>query len=57
MAPEIATAYLTGEQDWLDTLQRGGGEPSPWLGGLTLDWAQTSVPQAIRRAGGAVWSP
>ncbi|HEY9536662.1 MAG TPA: glycerophosphodiester phosphodiesterase [Kiloniellaceae bacterium] len=56
-APEIATAYLTAEQDWLDTLRRGGPAPSPWLGGLAVDWTQTSVPQAIRQAGGAVWAP
>lgn len=56
-APEIATVYLTAEQDWLDTLGRGAPEPSPWLAGLPIDWAQTSVPQAIRAVGGAVWSP
>src|SRR3546814_6080334 len=35
----------------------GGPAPSPWLGGLAVDWTQTSVPQAIRQAGGAVWAP
>src|SRR3546814_18171048 len=54
---EIATAYRTAEQDWLDTLRRGGPAPSPWLGGLAVDWTQTSVPHAIRQAGGAVWAP
>lgn len=57
LAPEIATVYLTAEQDWLDNLGRGDPQPSPWLGGLAVDWAATTVPQAIRRAGGAVWSP
>jgi glycerophosphoryl diester phosphodiesterase len=56
-APEIVTAYLTAERDWLDTLQRGAAVPSPWLGGLAVDWTQSSVPQAVRRAGGTVWSP
>jgi len=56
-APEIATVYLTAEQDWLDNLQRGEASPSPWIGGLKIDWAQTTLPQAIRQAGGAVWSP
>jgi glycerophosphoryl diester phosphodiesterase len=56
-APEIETVYLTAEQDWLDNLGRGKGEASPWLGGLDIDWAEVSLPQAIRRAGGAVWSP
>lgn len=56
-APEIATVYLTAEQDWLDNLQRGEDEPSPWIGGLEIDWAEVTLPQAIKRAGGAVWSP
>jgi glycerophosphoryl diester phosphodiesterase len=56
-APEIATVYLTAEQDWLDTLGRGAPGPSPWLAGLPVDWAQATVPQAIHAAGGAVWSP
>ncbi|GAB4360265.1 MAG: glycerophosphodiester phosphodiesterase [Kiloniellaceae bacterium] len=56
-APEIATVYLTAEQDWLDTLGRGKAEPSPWLGGLAIDWAQVTPPEAVARAGGAVWSP
>jgi len=56
-APEIATVYLTAEQDWLDNLQRGAPEPSPWIGGLDIDWADLTLPQAIRQAGGAVWSP
>jgi len=56
-APEIATVYLTAEQSWLDNLQRGKPAPSPWLGTLAVDWTQNSVPQAVARAGGAVWSP
>jgi glycerophosphoryl diester phosphodiesterase len=56
-APEIATVYLTAEQDWLDNLGRGDAMPSPWIGGLDIDWAQVTLPQAIKRAGGAVWSP
>ncbi len=56
-APEIATVYLTAEQDWLDNLGRGDPTPSPWLGDLDIDWAEFTLPQAITRAGGAVWSP
>jgi len=56
-APEIETVYLTAEQDWLDNLGRGDPAPSPWLGGLDIDWAEVTLPQAIARAGGAVWSP
>jgi len=57
LAPEIATVYLTAEQDWLDNVGRGDPQPSPWTGGLAIDWAQLTLPQAIQRAGGAVWSP
>ena len=56
-AREIETVYLTAEQDWLDNLGRGDPAPSPWLGGLAIDWAAVTLPQAISRAGGAVWSP
>jgi len=57
LAPEIATVYLTAEQSWLDNLGRGESVPSPWIGGLDIDWADVTLPQAIKRAGGAVWSP
>jgi glycerophosphoryl diester phosphodiesterase len=57
LAPEIATVYLTAEQSWLDNVGRGKAVPSPWTGGLAIDWSQVSLPQAIHRAGGAVWSP
>ena len=64
-APHIETVYLTAEQEWLDTLGRGAGDnrgavgaqSSPWLGGFAVDWAAETPPQAIKRAGGAVWSP
>lgn len=56
-APAIETVYLTAEQDWLDNLGRGAEAPSPWLAGLDIDWAQVTPPEAIKRAGGAVWSP
>ncbi|GAB4234420.1 MAG: glycerophosphodiester phosphodiesterase [Kiloniellaceae bacterium] len=56
-APGIETVYLTAEQDWLDNLGRGDAEASPWIGGLAIDWAEVTLPQAIARAGGAVWSP
>jgi len=57
LAPEIATVYLTSDQDWLATLGRDDPQPSPWLGGRVLDWAEVTPPEAIARAGGVVWSP
>ena len=57
LAPEIVTAYLTAEQSWLDTVERGRPGASPWLAGLDVDQAEGSLPRLIREAGGRVWSP
>ncbi len=57
IAPEVETVYLTAEQSWLDNLGRGAREPSPWIGGLAIDWSEVTPPAAVKAAGGAVWSP
>jgi len=57
LLPQIETVYLTAEQSWLDSLQRGQPGVSPWLDGLDLDAEQLSVPQAVHALGGNVWSP
>ena len=57
IAPEIATAYLTVEQDWLDSVERGREGGSPWLAGFDVDAHEGSLPGTIRAAGGAIWSP
>lgn len=57
IAPEIETVYLTAEQSWLDNLGRGARQPSPWLGGLAIDWSEVTPAAAVKAAGGAVWSP
>ena len=57
LAPEIDTVFLTAEQDWLDTLQRGRPGASPWLAGHDLDKGPVTPPQAIKELGGSVWSP
>ncbi|NIA68250.1 glycerophosphodiester phosphodiesterase [Pelagibius litoralis] len=56
-APEIETVYLTAEQSWLDNLGRGESAPSPWIGGLAVNWAEVTPPAVVKAAGGAVWSP
>lgn len=56
LAPEITTAYLTVNQDWLSNLQTGVDGPSPWLAGLDVDNFGGSAARAIRAAGGDVWS-
>ncbi|MFN4016307.1 MAG: glycerophosphodiester phosphodiesterase [Reyranella sp.] len=57
LAPEIATACLTIESNNFDTVQRSGGGPSPWLGGLDLAAHGGSLPRLARAAGCATWSP
>ncbi len=56
-APEIATTYLTAEQNWLDNIGRGKPGTSPWTAGLDVDAFEGSVPRLIAQAGGRVWSP
>ncbi len=57
LAPEIATAFLTAEQSWLDNLQRGEDGVSPWLAGLDMDNGPLTPPEAIKHLGGSIWSP
>ncbi len=57
LAPEIATACLSIESNNFDTVQRGSGRPSPWLGGLDLAAHGGSVPRLAQAAGCATWSP
>lgn len=56
-APEIQTAYLTVQQDWLDNIQAGREGASPWTAGLDVDAFGGSVPRLVHAAGGDVWSP
>lgn len=57
LAPEIPTVYLSAEQSWLDTLQRGRPGASPWTAGADIDKYDSSPPLMIKDLGGAVWSP
>jgi glycerophosphoryl diester phosphodiesterase len=57
MAPEIATAYLTAERDWLDNVGRGQPGASPWTAGFDLNEVDGSVPRLVKQAGGRIWSP
>ena len=57
LAPEIRTAYLTAERNWLNNVQAGRPDASPWLGGLDIDDFGGSVPQAIASLHGDIWSP
>ncbi len=57
LAPEISTGCLSIESNNFDTVQRGSGRPSPWLGGLDLTAQGGSVPRLAQAAGCATWSP
>jgi glycerophosphoryl diester phosphodiesterase len=57
LAPEIPTSCLTIETQNSDTIRRNDAMASPWLGGLDLKKYGGSVPQLVKAAGCAVWSP
>ncbi len=55
-APEIATAYLSAQQRWLDNIAASRPEGSPWTADIQFA-AHGSVPRMVRAAGGRIWSP
>lgn len=55
-APEIATAYLSSQQQTLDNIQAGHREDSPWTAGIRYR-DHGSVPKMVKAAGGKIWSP
>lgn len=54
--PQIKTVYLTAQQSWQDNI-RAGAASSPWTAGLHVSRFGGSLPQLVKAAGGAVWSP
>jgi len=57
LAPQIRTAYLTAQQDWLDNIQAGRPGASPWTAGIDVDDFGGSIPRMVRHMGGDIWSP
>ena len=55
-APQIATVYLSAQQSWQDNI-RANEVSSPWTADFHVSRHAGSVPQMIKSAGGAVWSP
>jgi glycerophosphoryl diester phosphodiesterase len=55
-APEIATSYLTAQQQWTDNILAGHAEDSPWTAGVRHR-DHGSVPKMVQSAGGRIWSP
>ncbi|MEM6492511.1 MAG: glycerophosphodiester phosphodiesterase family protein, partial [Pseudomonadota bacterium] len=54
--PEMRLGCMTIEARWLDTVQRGVIDPSPWLGGVDAD-DHPGTPEAALAAGCAIWAP
>ncbi|MEM7563882.1 MAG: glycerophosphodiester phosphodiesterase [Pseudomonadota bacterium] len=55
--PNIATAYLSVEQEWFNQLETGLADASPWLNGIDVDDFDGVAAKAIHSAGGSIWSP
>jgi hypothetical protein len=55
-APEIATSYLTSQQQALDNIEAGRREESRWTAGIRFA-DHGSVPKMVKAAGGKIWSP
>lgn len=55
-APQIATAYLTAQQPWMDNIRADKGGESPWTAGVQFA-KEKSIPRMVHAAGGRIWSP
>lgn len=55
-APEIGTAHLSAQREWLDNIGIGQAAGSPWTAGVQHA-DHGSVPRMVKAAGGRVWSP
>lgn len=55
-APQIATVYLSVQQSWQDNI-RAREPSSPWTAGWHISQFGGSLPQLVKAAGGAIWSP
>jgi glycerophosphoryl diester phosphodiesterase len=56
LAPKIPTSYLSMRQRSLDNIAAGNAEGSAWTAGVQLR-DHGSIPQMVKAAGGAIWSP
>jgi glycerophosphoryl diester phosphodiesterase len=56
IAPEITTACLSSERDWLNNIARNTAGPSPWTG-RKVSAHNGSVPRLVKASGCGIWSP
>ena len=57
IAPEISTVYLSHIGSRLNNIKPGEPGPSPWTAGIDVDDFNSSIPRAIKAAGGRYWAP
>lgn len=57
LSPHIRTSHLTAARNWLNNVQAGRHDASPWLAGLDIDDFGGSIPRAIAYMDGDIWSP
>jgi glycerophosphoryl diester phosphodiesterase len=57
IAPEVTPVYLTVDLPKLTNLKPNQPGASPWLAGIDIDDFNGSAPQAVKAAGGRIWSP
>jgi len=57
IAPEITTGYVSAQQTWYDTIWANVQEPSPWTDRFQYADYAGSLPEMVKAAGGAIWSP
>jgi glycerophosphoryl diester phosphodiesterase len=57
LMPQVATAALTEEQPFEDTVRVGSAHPSPWLAGLDPREFDGSVVALVKASGAGTWGP
>lgn len=55
IAPQIATVYLSAQQDFLDNIAANKSTASPWTAGIHYK-DHGSVPKMVKAAGGKIWA-
>jgi glycerophosphoryl diester phosphodiesterase len=57
IASDIPTVYLSHIGSRLNNIKPGEPGPSPWTAGIDVDDFNSSIPRAIKAAGGQYWAP
>lgn len=57
IAPDLTTACLSAQTDWMDTIEAGTAGATLWTAGIASDAHGDSVPDMVHAAGADIWSP